>query len=629
MSNGIFGIGLSALNAAQLGLATTAHNIANAATPAYARQGLVQANAEPQFTGAGYLGQGVRVLEVRRIYSQFIAQQLLEAQSRSAYCESYRNRVGELENLLGSSSAGLAPALEGFFDSVHALAADAGSTVARRQLLAAGQALVARFHALDGRMRELGTQLEREIAARVANANGLAREIAALNERIVALGASGRAPNDLLDRREALVRELANEIGVSALRHEGGGLDLFLASGQPLVLAHRAFELRLQPDPYDGARSEIVLATPGAAVRLPAQAFSGGALGAAVAFGAGALESARAELGRIASGLALAFNAQHHLGQDLSGALGADFFSLAPVPVLAKAGNAGDAQIAASLQDAAELVASDYRLSYDGARYALVRLADGARWEFASLPATVDGMAITLAAGAPAAGDEFTIRPLRETVIGLALSDPARIAAAVPIRTASAAANTGRASVSAGSVLGPPLDPNLLAPVTISFTSPTTYDVTGIGTGDPTGLIYTPGADIRYNGWVVQIRGEPAAGDVFTVSPNTGATGDNRNALRLGELAGRGLLDRGHTRLQSAYAGLVGALGTQGREATVMSQAQQALTSELVRAEQTISGVNLDEEAAHLIRYQQAYQAAARVIEVAERMFATLLELGR
>jgi flagellar hook-associated protein 1 FlgK len=228
----------------------------------------------------------------------------------------------------------------------------------------------------------------------------------------------------------------------------------------------------------------------------------------------------------------------------------------------------------------------------------------------------------------PTDGDSFLIEPSRNVVrnMSLAIHDTSLIAAAAPMRTGSAAANTGNATVSAG-VVNAPLDPNVRQPVSIVFTSPTTFDVIGAG-GNPTGVAYTSGADITYNGWTVQISGAPAAGDTFTVGPNTNGIADNRNALALAGLQTAKTLAGGTTSFQGAYGQLTGTIGNTARQMDVAAQAQSAIAQRAEEAQQSVSGVNLDEEAANLLRYQQAYQAAAKTIQVATTLFDTLLGLG-
>jgi flagellar hook-associated protein 1 FlgK len=231
------------------------------------------------------------------------------------------------------------------------------------------------------------------------------------------------------------------------------------------------------------------------------------------------------------------------------------------------------------------------------------------------------------------AGDSFLIQPTRTgaTNIALAITDPRAIAAAVPIRTSAALANTGTGSISAGSVNGPPPpNANLTQTVTITFDNPpTTFDVVGTGTGNPTNVAYTAGGNISYNGWTIQISGTPAAGDVFTVELNANGVADNRNGVLLGALQTQNTMESGSATYQSAYSAIVATIGNKARQVEITGQAQQSLLEQAQATRDAMSGVNLDEEAANLLRYQQAYQAAARMIDIASGLFEEILALGR
>jgi flagellar hook-associated protein 1 len=243
----------------------------------------------------------------------------------------------------------------------------------------------------------------------------------------------------------------------------------------------------------------------------------------------------------------------------------------------------------------------------------------------------VDGVTLSITSGAMAAGDQFLVRPALPGAggISLAVSDAAKIAAAAPVRTARGTANTGSATISAGSVNAPPPpNVNLQQPVTITITAANTFNVNGVGTGNPVGVAYTSGGNISYNGWTVQITGTPAVGDTFTIGPNTGGSSDNRNMLLLAGLQTSNTLANGTATYQSAYSQLVSQVGGQTQQAQINAQAQQAFLQQAQQSQQSFSGVNLDEEAANLVRYQQAYQASAKVMQIAEQVFNALLNLG-
>jgi flagellar hook-associated protein 1 FlgK len=260
-------------------------------------------------------------------------------------------------------------------------------------------------------------------------------------------------------------------------------------------------------------------------------------------------------------------------------------------------------------------------------------LSDNFPRTYATLPQTVDGITIDAGTWAATAGDSFLIQPTRNGSSGLAvkITDPRAIAAAAPIRTAAALANTGTGSVSAGVVNAPPpTNADLQQTVTITFDNPpTTFGVVGTGTGNPANVVYTAGGSISYNGWTIQISGTPAAGDVFTLSSNSSGVSDNRNGVLLGGLQTRSMMEAGTATYQSSYSAIVSQIGNKAREVEITGKAQQTLYEQAETTRAQLSGVNLDEEAANLLRYQQAYQAAAKMMEVARTVFDEILALGR
>lgn len=632
MGSGIFGIGVSALSAAQAGLATTSHNIANANTPGFHRQTIVQSNANPLFSGAGFFGQGVAVDTVLRAYSEFLDTQVASAQAQASYYAAYQAQLSQIDNLLADAAAGLTPALQDFFRGVHEVAANPSSIPSRQALLAAGAMLVSRFQTIDTRLAELAQGVNTQLTAIVSSVNAYARQIANLNGRIAAAQVNpSQPPNDLLDQRDALIAELNQLVGATAVKQSDGSVNIFIGNGQNLVVGDQYFTLAVTPSLDDPRRLDLGYVVGGNTVRMNPGSLQGGSLGGLLAFRSDVLEPAQNELGRIAAGLAQSFNDQHRLGQDLNGALGADFFATPQPVVIDRATNGGDAVIAVAIADAGSLTASDYRLTYSGGSYQLTRLADQTTTTYAALPQTVDGFTLSLDSGAPADGDSFLIQPTRYAArdLAVAVTHPAEIAAAAPIRTAAGASNTGSATVSAGSVNGPPPpNANLTQPVTITFTSAGAFDVTGAGTGNPTGVAYVAGTDISYNGWTIQIVGTPAAGDTFTVTANSGGVADNRNALLLAGLQTRNTLAQATTSYQGAYSQIVSEVGNKAREIEIASAAQDNLAAQARQSQQSLSGVNLDEEAANLMRYQQAYQAAGKMIQVAAALFETVLDLA-
>lgn len=636
MGNSIFGVGISALNAAQAGLATAGHNISNASTPGYHRQQIVQSTNVPQFTGAGYIGQGVQVDTVKRAYSEFLDNQVLQAQTQSSQLDAYYAQIQQLDNILADANIGLSPALQEFFRGVNEVAADPASTPSRQSLLGGAEALVARFHALDRRFQEIRDGVNVQIASSVDVINAYAQQLADLNNKVALAQGNGQPPNDLLDQRDQLVAELNREIRVTTVKQGDGSYSLFIGSGQALVVGDRALALAAAPALDDPQQLEVAYVTAGTQMVLPRDSLTGGNLGGLLAFRSETLDSTQNALGRVAIGLAQSFNDQHRLGMDLNGNMGQEFFFAAQPKVIANTSNDSTSGIpSVTLSNVTNLTTSDYRLSYGAAGYSLVRLSDNAAlFSNAALPQTVDGLTITAPASA-SAGDSWLLQPTRNGAnnIGVATTDPTRIAAAAPIVTNATPSNAGSGKISAGVVdTPPPPDPSLLHDVKIEFIDSTHFSVTDNTT--PTVLAasvgYDPatGATLSYNGWTVDLNGAPAAGDTFTVGPNINGVGDNRNALLLTGLQTRNTLAGNTTSYQGAYSQLVSFVGNKTREVEVGAKAQENLVTQTQQAQQSLSGVNLDEEAANLLRYQQAYQAAGKLIQVADKLFETLLSLG-
>ena len=298
------------------------------------------------------------------------------------------------------------------------------------------------------------------------------------------------------------------------------------------------------------------------------------------------------------------------------------------------------AQVNVTISNSSDLTTSDYHLSYDGTTYTLTRLSDNVSWSAATLgglpPAgSPQGFALDSGTTTLAAGDTFLIQPTRSGSIDLrtVLTDPRMLAMAMPVATSATLSNTGTGAISAGTVTsttGLPLAGN----ITLTFDA--TNNVFNV-TGGPGGtLAFNPTTDsggVSYTlagqgGFTFQMSGTPRNGDSFVIKANTSGQGDNRNLLALAALQDKKTLAGGATGFQGAYAQMVADIGATAREVKVNQTAQGVLLSRVTESQQSLSGVNLDEEAANLLRYQQAYQAAGKMIELASRLFDTLLNIG-
>lgn len=654
-------VGITGLQAAQMGLTTTGQNITNASTPGFHRQQIVQSANVPLSTGSGFLGQGTNVQTVKRAYSQYLDNQVQSAQTQSSYLDAYSSQISQIDNMLADPTVGLSPALQTFFTGVSDVAANPSSVPSRQSMLSDAQAMVTSFQTLNQRLVDMRTGVNSQVTSSVAQINAYAQQLASLNQNIVLAQASanGQPANDLLDQRDNLVSQLNQLVNVSVVKQSDGSYNLFIGQGQALVVGQQAFGLVAQPEAQNPAEMGVAYQSNGGTVPISDSSLNGGSLGGLLSFRSQTLDPAQNQLGLVAIGLAQNFNDQSRLGQDLNGNLGSYFFNVRgtngisganPTPAANVVADTNNAVLTPAgsptvlLSNVSNVTSSDYTLSYSAAGYTLTRQSDNTTLfaNVAAAPGTVlpgmpvDGLTITAPTAAPAAGDQWLIQPSFDGAqdIGVAITDTSKIAAAAPIATAAATTNTGSATISAGTVNAPPpTNANLQDNVTISFINPTHFSVTDNTTATvlAANVVYNPaaGATLSYNGWTAQIQGAPATADSFTVGPNTGGVSDNRNALLLAGLQTQNTLVGGTATYQSTYSQMVSSVGVTASEINVASQAQTTLVTQTTQTQQSLSGVNLDEEAANLLSYQQAYQASGKMMQIASTLFDTLLNLGQ
>jgi flagellar hook-associated protein 1 FlgK len=648
----LLSIGKSGLLAAQVGLATTGNNITNANTAGYNRQVAIQGDTGTQYQGFGYVGTGTEIQAVRRYYDNFLATSLRNAESNQASLNTYSAQISQIDNLLADPTAGLSPALQDFFSGVQDATANPASAAARQSLLSNAESLASRFQAMSARLTEISSGVNSQITSNVNEINSYATQIAAINNTIAGMTTSTAEPNDLLDKRDQMLTELNKLVKITVTPGDNNMLNVQFGTGQPLVVANKALQLATSTSPTDLGRVTVgYQASNGNFSALPDTVFTGGQLGGLMEFRNGALDRAQNSLGQVAASLATAFNAQHVLGQDQNGDLGTNFFN----PINAYVGTstrnspASTAEVSAVVTDASALTASDYSVDYDGTNFNVTRKSDGKVTQINPFPQTepqvIDGVAYSIS-GTPQTNDNFLVRPTYNAAkdLTVAIKDSDKIALAAPIATAAPTTNAGNGKISAGTVDANYLTPGnaLSATTTLSFDQasgtlsgfPADQDVTvtvnGTATVYPAGtpVPYTDGANISFGGVNFAISGTPADLDTFTVGPNTSGVGDSRNGALLAGLQTKNVMNNGTATFQTAYAQMVNFVGTKAREAQISGTAADAAVTQATNAQQSVSGVNLDEEAANLLRYQQAYQASGKVMQVASQLFDTLLSLG-
>lgn len=718
----VLGSGISGLLAFQRALATTSHNIANAATEGYSRQRVDFATNNPQRLGSSYIGQGVQVAGIRRLSDDWVNAQLRTNLTNSANGAVRAGFAERVDSLLANDSTGLAPVLESYFKAVQDVANDPTSLPARTVMLKEAETLTDRFARVNGQLDEQRTLVNGQISTAVEEINQYAQSLADLNNQIVARSTAGSPPNDLLDRRDTLLNELAEKIELTVTEQDDGALNVFIGNGQALVVGAGASQLVTANLSGDKVNLDIGLKsrTGGEPVNIT-RFMSGGELGGLLETRTELLDSAQNQLGLVALNLATAFNEQNRLGRDLDGEMGADLFTLPKVSVsfrsgntekdlpdvkiedvtrlqpndyrltyngtgfqlfrlpdnkavelapealatTADAGNTATGMPAVGIDDADQFDLGGYRLDYDGSSFSLTRLSDNQSFTLTGSPVQVEGMEIDTSgiAGATAGdswaiqatavladglridasslsgaatGDSWLIQPTRFAASGIevAISEPEEIAAAAAVKAEAGVLNTGKASIDSVRALDG-ANPELAKQALV------TYDGAnyGVKTQDASGawVAVTPAPSvstqdgyttISANGWELRIKGTPAQDDTFTVGATSGQEGDNRNVLAMSELQSARLVE-GQATIEGGYNSILARVGTQTRQAQIARDSSATLLESAQAQREAISGVNLDEEAANMMRYQQAYQAAAQVIAASSAMFDTLLSAVR
>lgn len=731
---GILSTGITGIQAAQLGLQVTQHNIANVNTPGYNRQFLLQSAGVAQATGSGFMGSGTSVDSVRRAYDKYLTEQTFVAQSRVSESETMLAKLSQIDNMFGDASSGLASALQDFFTGVQQVAANPSLVSARQSMISASESLASRFNSMSDRLSELYEGVNGEITSEIEVINSYAAQLADVNSELMRAEAASQQPsNDLLDMRDQLVADLNKHIKVTAVEDSTGAFNVFVGSGQQLVVGTVVNQMVPMTSSNDPERIVVGLKGPSGAIQeLPEKLIQGGSLGGLISFRAGTLDTATNSLGGIAASLALTFNAQHALGQDLEGlnatsgpasGFQEEYFQIPaprvlPNPTLATPNpNTVSVDFLSPSINATtgnfytELTGSDYVLRHSSSTgYTLTRTSDGTifpRPPATSPAATLTDLNASIQSEGLVINDEpdpdvdYLIEPTRQTALNIKLNpaiavDTNRIAVAAPVTSSLDAGNTGSLQVTQGSVspgyrldnltpasgatpavptfaysttakqfsftFGSASNPvwveakysdgtallhkvdtvggvdtvydsngNIIAsgPAAIDWSNPTSPGATTLVGINYDEIVDSSGAKpvVTGNGISVSISGQPANGDKFSIGINANGVSDSRNAVKLAALQVQNTMKDGKSTFQGYYASTVSLVGNETRQVKIDFEARSTLLEQSQLARSEASGVNLDEEAANLIKYQQAYQAAAKALEIASKLFDSLLSI--
>lgn len=628
----LMSLGTSAMFASYAQLQATSNNIANAAVEGYSRQEAELATAQGQYTGAGFFGRGVTVETVSRATNIFLTAQAASAKSQAASDSAQLSMLSQLQDVFGSGEAGLGYAATLLFNAFADVAANPSDTSARQVALSNAEDLASLFQSTSDRIETLQIGVVEDVQNAVTAVNALADQLAEVNTQIAAANGLGHTPNDLLDLRDQLVSEISQYIEVSTLEADDGSMGVFVAGGQALVLGGEAVELSAVADPYDSSRVALAITVSGVDRMLSSSSLGGGSIAGLLEFQNNDLVDMRAQLGQLAVVIASAVNEQQALGLDLNGNSGAALFDFADPVVRAHDNNSAPAAaVAISISDPSALQASEYELTPDpnnAGNYIVTRLSDGFVTTNVADGDTIDGFTIDIGTPAPADGDRFLLQPVSTAAreMDSILSDPRGLAAANPLTATADAANTGTASVGSLTIADAP--GSAYEDMQLVFVDGSgAYEIRDSSNAVLSSGTWQAGEPISYNGFELRLDGVPADGDQIAIDLTTNVAANNGNALALDALAESDMVGGSDT-FTDAYAQTLADIGVRVQSATsaaaistaVADRAQQALSSE--------TGVNLDEEAARMIQFQQAYQAAGKIMQTAQKIFETLLSIG-
>jgi flagellar hook-associated protein 1 FlgK len=636
-SSPLMSLGIRAMAANYAALQATGHNIANANVEGYSRQSAVMSTSKGQFTGAGFIGKGVDVTTVARSHNEFLARETANAKSLAAMDQARLRSLQRLEQVFQPGEAGLGHAASELFNAMVDLSSRPADLATRQVVLARANDMAMRFAEAGSALDQTQASVTAELKSSIAEVNQLTSAIAKANDQVAALRGSGHPANDVLDERDRLITQLSERVLVSRIEATDGSVAIFIGGGQRLVLGGEATEMRVVPSDVDPSRSALAMREGGVNRVIDDEVFGGGSLSGLLRFQNQDLVAARSLIGQLAAAVGMAINDQQTRGLSLQAPLGSvpsqPMFGLGPALALAQAGNLKDASglpiggVTLTVTEPGALQPSEYDLRESPSspgNWQLTRLSDGAVRTVSSGD-VVDGVRIDVVN--PQAGDRFLLQPVSRAANGMRalLTSPLDLAAASPLLAMARSANTGTGAVAELSITAsPPPFPGVTE--TLSFTRvgsdyEVTSSISGLSTPWRTG---TP--VVGANGYTLEMRGVPGDGDSFDIAPTPPAALATNNGNARALLALRDGLIAGGRTVADTWAQSMADIGVRVQSARSSSNISAAVAAQAEQTRSGQDGVNLDEEAARLIQFQQSYQAAAKVLQIAQSLFETLLQ---
>lgn len=642
----------SGLNAFQRALDVTSSNIANATTRGYSRQSINFTPGVSHKYAGSYIGSGVRVQSITRNVDQFANFQVRNTQSALSEYDAFYQQAVQIDKLLSQDGGSISTSLQGFFTALGQLNNAPDSVASRGVALKQSQLLVQQFNFLQTKLDEYQSNSTTQMGEAVKQINQLTQDIAKVNQQLMA---TPEAPQ-LLDQRDDLLNQLSEFVDLTVFDQGDGTISVGIGSGEMLVTGTEQRNLQVSSDRSNNLGTKILLNNGAGQIDI-SDKLTSGMLGGLMNYERDIVGQASQMIGQMAIGLSQKFNAQHKLGMDMNNQIGKDFFTdfnsatqqlnrAAPSP-----NNTGTAVLSIEISDVGQTKLSDYNLVVSDTssnEIRLIRKSDGSSTVFnwsntpPAPPAgqiTVDGMTIRVNdTSALANNDNYTLTPTRGAArdLKMAISDIRELALAAPVRVASSLNNTGQGNIALGTVLNTTGVANQYR-IDIDASNAGQYyliDVTGGTTTGPHPLVANSNNTIQIPdainpSYSVVLSGIPNAGDQFTLDYNMGGVGSNGNGLLLADLQQGKVFSGGTENIFERYANLLAEVGGQTNQAKLRSDSAAILCKQAIDFQSSKSGVNLDEEAGNLLRYKQAYEAAAKVMAISGQIMSVLIDMVR
>jgi flagellar hook-associated protein 1 FlgK len=641
---GILNIGSQALQANLVALQTAGNNIANVNTPGYSRQKVILTTVPGQYSGGGYIGKGVSVQTIQRNFDAFLTRQATLASTTQAADVTRSDYLTQLGEIFQGGTTGLGASVNDMLNALSDVASAPTDLTARTVVLTRVDETARRMRAASQSLDDLQSGISQSLGEKVNAVNTLAQNIADVNGQIARAQGGGQPPNDLLDKRDQLIRDLNQYVQTTSIAADDGTVGVFIGGSQALVLGTEASPITLIQDDFaDPLKSKLAITRNGVAVSLDENNLGGGQVSGLLRFQNNDLAEGRNLLGRLTLAVTTSINDQHKLGLDLDGNVGGNLFTPTDLSTTSNiyqvVGQTSAASLSMAISDVTQFAASDYELTFTSpTNISIKRTSDSLVRTFTASPITIDGLTITDANfGAAATGDRFLLKPFSTSASNIAreFSTPRALAVASPIAAKLSPTNKGSlalANLSAktmASTAGAPID-NYSVTFTVAA-GVTTYDIvnTTTATTVAAGQPYISGSPITYTpagvpGFSLTLTGAPANTDTVTIGQNAYASLSGGNATAMMELRDKPMFDG--AALTDGYAGLISQIGIRAQSAGYSAQVSTNIAVNAEKSRAGVSGVNLDEEAAKLLQYQQAYQASAKMIQIAQNIFDTLIQ---